>query len=251
MLQPQRDAFVKLLNSLRKRINHFRRFPQVATYRSARFVLDPRESLDRKIMSGQDFERAELDFAVSKIAERKLAHIVDVGANFGLYTVLLGRCETVKTVDAFEPVRRTFNQLGANVYANRLDHKVSQHRCALGAENGDAVIKLAPGDSVLSRIALLETDTPDRYTETERITIHRGDDVLSHENELLYIKIDVEGYAHKVLQGLPRILERNSGVIQVEIFPNADEVHRVLGGFGWRFLEDISARSASDAFFEK
>jgi FkbM family methyltransferase len=242
---------MKLVHSIRKRINYWKPFPQVATYRGARFVLDPREGLDKKILIGHAFEPVLLEFALRRVRERKLSHVIDVGANFGLYAVVLGKLDCVETVDAFEPVRRTFNQLCANVYANRLDDKIEAHRCALGDENGTASIHLSRGNSAISRFAVHPSDTPGLFTGAETVMVRTGDAMLPISNKNVYIKIDVERHAESVIRGMPRLLQSNAGIVQVEAERTDHELIALLRNHDWKMLDDMSSEGGIDIVFEK
>ena len=118
------------VESIARRLTRRRRFPLVVKRRGAKFVLDPRNWLDRHLAMWRPYEDDLIAHAAATMERERLNVFIDIGANFGIYTVLLGRLPFVTEVIAFEPVRRNFNQLLANVFANRLDGKVEAHRLA-------------------------------------------------------------------------------------------------------------------------
>ena len=233
--------------SIRKRLNYLKRFPQIGPRGNARFILDQEEGLDKKILAGVPFEERQIEFACQKILEMKISRLIDVGANFGLYTVLLGRIDSIIHVESFEPVRRTFNQLSGNVFSNKLDSKVKLHRIALGDFNGSFEINKSPNNSGLARLSLDGAKSSEIFTERETIQVCKGDEILELESESIYIKIDVEGYALGVLKGMDKILNSNKGVLQIECKSTERDIFDFLSNAGWKPILVMS----DDAFFQK
>lgn len=233
--------------SVRKRLNSFRRNPKICRYAGSLFLLDPKEGVDKKIMAGVPFEPELLEFASSTIIRENIRRVVDIGANFGLYAVVLGNLDSVRVVDAFEPVRRTFNQLTANVFLNRLDAKVALHNFALGSKAVEQEIHIAPISSGLATFNSAARPKPALFTKRETVSIRRGDDALKFSGEIIYGKIDVEGFTINVLQGLPTFLSENSGYIQIEAGPEETDVVDLLDRHGWRRIHQLTG----DAIFRK
>jgi FkbM family methyltransferase len=238
-----------LLVSLRKRLNRLVKSPRIARYQGVRFVLDPRDSLDIKIMSGSKFEGALIKTAIEIIRREGIGSIIDVGANFGLYTVILGKQPCVRVVHACEPVHRIFNQLCANVFINELDKKVVLHNVALGATDGEATMYLYPGNSPLSAFDPGDDARRKLFSARERVLVKRGDSILDLRNEKIYLKIDVEGALAEVLDGCTNLLRQNTGFIQAEIGDEAQgaDFIKLLSGIGWKLIR----RTPIDGLFQK
>lgn len=235
------------LYSLRKRLARMRAFPALGRRDGARFVLDPANWIDNRMLAGVPYEDAQLALARRLIAKRQIDCVIDIGANFGLYTVLLGLEPGVVEQHAFEPVRRNFNQLLGNVFCNRLDTKVTAHRLALGEAAGVVTIHIDPTSTGVSRIDLAGTvrDTS-VFTQRETVELRRLDDVLPLEGRSVYVKIDVEGGAMGVLRGMEKFLARNSGALQIEISPGEAGAGALLEAHGWRAIA-----TQGDCFFGK
>lgn len=234
--------------SLKKRLARRASFPQLVRHEDANLILDPRNWIDNRIVAGVPYEAAQLAQARQLIATHRIDTFVDIGANFGLYTVLLGLLPQIVAVHAFEPVRRNYNQLCANIFANRLDAKVQAHCLALGEAAGQATIHVDPTSTGVSRLDLASTERDSAvFTQAETITLARGDDVLPLRGVALFAKIDVEGHAPAVLRGLGAFLRANRGAIQIEISPQESEAAELLKDAGWMPATTI----ASDACFMK
>lgn len=93
-------------------------------------------------------------FILHEAAERLSAQVViDVGANIGFYTVLLGKIGSVDEVHAFEPMPEPFRELRGNVELNHLTEKCFLHQVALSDTRGQgemAVIGECSGANALS-----------------------------------------------------------------------------------------------------
>lgn len=236
------------LASIRKRTVRYLPFPAIAAHSGATFVLDPRNWIDNRLVAGVPFEVEQIALAKQTIRKHAIDLFLDVGANIGLYTVLLGQLPEIEQVIAFEPVRRNYNQLLGNVFANKLDAKVEAHRMALSDRKGDAVIHIDPKSTGVSRLDLEGSGRNLAvFTQREKIEVARFDDVCSIENRRIYMKIDVEGHTREVLSGMEGLFERNTVHAQIEI-TDADptDLHAMLGRFGLRQTRKIQG----DQFFE-
>jgi FkbM family methyltransferase len=72
----------------------------------------------------------------------RAATFVDVGANFGLYSVLSALWNPNLEVVAFEPVPSIFDGLKKNILLNQLEGRVRCENVALSGESGRATLFL-------------------------------------------------------------------------------------------------------------
>jgi FkbM family methyltransferase len=160
-----------------------------------------------------------------KSAERELAYLgkvipedavtVDVGANCGLYTRQLARLS--RQVHAFEPSGQMARLLRRTSAPN-----VSVHEIALSDHNGDAELFIPEGDNgLVFGLASLE---PRADSSTKLVSTHvptaRLDAVI--DQDVAFVKIDVEGHELNVLNGAVELLDRCQPVFLVE----AEDRHR-------------------------
>lgn len=128
----------------------------------------------------------------------------DIGANVGLYSVLLAKIVSESgLVVAFEPEPRSAQRLKENLAANQL-HNVRPFAVALGAAPGE--MHLVPSvDASSGTHHLISSETS---VDLPKVTVIAGDE-LRHEYALaipVAIKIDVEGMELDVLKGLQQTL---------------------------------------------
>ncbi|MBR0750700.1 FkbM family methyltransferase [Bradyrhizobium jicamae] len=161
-----------------------------------------------------------------KSAERELSYLgrivpadavtVDVGANCGLYTRQLARLS--RQVHAFEPSQEMARLLRRTSAAN-----VSIHEVALSDHDGDADLFIPQDDrgSVFG-LASLEPrlGSGASAVATTHVPIARLDAVI--DQDVAFVKVDVEGHELNVLHGGVELLERCQPVFLVE----AEDRHR-------------------------
>lgn len=237
-----------LLYSIRKRLVRIKNFPQLTESGGCVFLLDPKNWIDNRLLARVPFEHEQIAFAKDLVIDRSIDHIIDIGANFGLYSVILGKMSEIKVIHSFEPVKRNFHQLCGNIFSNRLDGKANLHNVALGQENVEKVIFIDPTSTGVSRFELANISRDVRaFAENEVVQIRRGDDILKISDKKLFAKIDVEGSTFSVLSGLSVFLESNCGVCQIEKDHEPNKVSELMTVHGWRQFKTIGA----DCFFEK
>lgn len=123
------------------------------------------------------------------------ALMIDIGANCGVYSVLMARAMGQGgRVIAIEPNPEMAARLGRNVDVNDLGPRVQIEQVALGPEAGEAVLTLNPGN--LGGSSLLEGG-PGKRVRVEQKTLL--DLIRAAGQTPLAIKIDVEGFEDQVL----------------------------------------------------
>jgi len=152
----------------------------------------------------------------SRLNEGGVELVIDVGASRGQYATELRGHGYRGDIVSFEPVEEAFERLAA---AAASDVRWTCHRTALGAVAGDARMNVA---SNLASSSLLEMEATHRsaaplvaVTATQTVPIARLDDVLDDGRPCL-LKLDVQGYEDRVLDGAPTILGR-AVLVQCEL----------------------------------
>lgn len=128
---------------------------------------------------------------------------VDAGANIG-YISAVGASLVGPTghVHSFEPVPQYFRRLRRLAELNP-DHDIRCNPHALGDKDGQATITLAKGN-IGSNTLVPDHFEPDRIAESFQVPIRRLSDYLGENavTRISLLKIDVEGFEFRVLQGL-------------------------------------------------
>jgi FkbM family methyltransferase len=180
----------------------------------------------RKELKHGEKELALLPFLVAKDRVS-----LDVGANKGVYTWFLARLS--RHVHAFEPNPKLFRILKAGAAAN-----VTAHALALSNVSGSAELRIPRGNRGYSNQGgtLIELQ---RDHAVVSVPTRRLDDL--DIADIGFIKIDVEGFELKVLEGARQTLQRDRPRLLVELeerhtgMPIAGMIAQIEG-YGYRCL---------------
>jgi len=141
---------------------------------------------------------------------------VDVGANFGLHTLLGASCvgESGQVV-AIEPVPGNHRLLRRNLELNGLARRVSVITKAASDVGGGRVTLHGVTDGVSVAASLRPHEGPESDVVVDATTL---DDCLTDlARPVRLIKIDVEGAEHWVIRGAGRILRDHRPLLLVEV----------------------------------
>lgn len=162
--------------------------------------------------------------------------VVDVGACFGIYTIVASRLvgDSGKVV-AIEPSRQAFEVLERNILSNGCTNVVT-FGCALSDKVGRTVLHHHPD---ISRFSLGGTGAGE---DVETTTLDRTLPPTAPTRSCL-LKIDVEGAEELVLRGALKTLDRDRPVVMLEVNPEAARALgldplgalSLLGGRGYGF----------------
>jgi FkbM family methyltransferase len=197
-------------------------------YKDNRLLIRPFSDLLEIIMVTDAFEpyvKAILDKDV-----KSGDVIADVGANLGIYVIVLGK--KASKVIAFEPHPKSFEMLEKNVELNQLNNVIlikkpvsdSKKKVLLDLSCASIVSEIASSD-------VLEKVTDNNSLETESIDL---DTALAMESKLDWLLIDVEGSEVNVLNGAEMIIKKFAPKIIIEVRVNClDEVSAILTSKGY------------------
>jgi FkbM family methyltransferase len=143
---------------------------------------------------------------------------VDIGANVGVYSVLLGKI--CKRGYAFEPSKSTYSICKKNLNINNI--RTVKLRC-LGIGETEKEVEFTKGLDSVNHI--VQDNENSSAFEVEHIHVVSLDDFLKNEQQVSIIKIDVEGGEMSVLKGAEKLLKSDKlNVLIMEIFDNKELV---------------------------
>jgi FkbM family methyltransferase len=191
------------------------KFNKILPFRGANFIVGKDLSLYPSISSG-DFESKELDIVLAKNFQPG-SILWDVGANVGIWSVLLAKEFSSCKVVSFEPQKAVHQFLRKNISNNHLTN-IEVMELGLGASVGSVELRTPTEKCGSSSIVLLQKEESDKV---ELIDIVTADSILEGRPDLVpsFIKIDIEGYEPRMILGAHNLITDNHPIIMLEVFP--------------------------------
>ena len=158
---------------------------------------------------------------------------LDVGANIGSFSLILGKRLPECVIHAFEPAPNTFGILSANLARNGLA-RVEAHQLAVAEHAGTVRFSDEPSSSQRNHIVNAE-EVVIRSCEVPATSLDEFCELRQIER-IGFIKVDCEGVEPLVLRGAKRLLrEKRIGAMLVEVCP------RNLGVFDFSVRDLIAS----------
>jgi len=195
---------------------HFKnRFSTILPFRGANFIVGKDLSLYPSINSG-DFESKELDIILAQNFQPG-SILWDVGANVGIWSILLAKEFSSCKVVSFEPQKEAHQFLQRNISNNHLTN-IECMGIGLGATLERVELRTPKEKCGSSSIVLSHKKETDKVEIIEIVT---ADSILDDRPDLVprFIKIDIEGYEPRMISGAHNLIADNQPIIMVEVFP--------------------------------
>jgi FkbM family methyltransferase len=161
-----------------------------------------------------------LETALMKSLVKPGFHALDIGANIGFFSVLLGDLVGPEgRVAAFEPEPNNARLLAKNVRDRNLTSVVTVVQAAVGEAAGSAMLFLDTnnmGDHRLYRVD--ESGSSPTQRQSVDVAVVRVDDVVASWPRVDFIKMDIQGFELHAIRGMSATLSRNPGVVMLTEF---------------------------------
>jgi FkbM family methyltransferase len=129
--------------------------------------------------------------------------LVDVGANYGYFSLLWAATNSQNTALAFEASPRNHEALLRNISRNDLAERITANAKALGRESGVMSFEIGPDEQTgwggFSKAPVWKAI---------EVTVTTLDQVIREGEEIAVLKIDVEGADTWVLEGAGELIKR-------------------------------------------
>jgi FkbM family methyltransferase len=168
---------------------------------------------------------------------------IDVGANIGYTTNLMATiCGKNGKVISFEPHPQLFNEyLLPNIALLQPCGftGIIPHQLALSDETGDGVLFIPPAFDKNNGIATLVDNK--QYKDKITIQKERLDKIVSPNQKVKLLKIDVEGYELEVLKGADNLLKNKAieNIIYEDYKALDRKIENYLSKYGYHVFEII------------
>lgn len=216
---------------------------------------DSRNHIEWQVLLYGCYEKELVQRLIRLTKNRPRRVAVDIGANSGQYSLILSRY--FERVYSFEPVRKFYEKLQANVQLNGITNIIT-HNFALGAREDE--IKMA----ILENHGLAQTASWDRGKYDFKDPFHwepasarqvRLDDILQPADKIDFIKIDTDGSEAEILEGAVNTLKNSRPLLQIELIDYAkywlgekslNDIARFLKNLGYELYDKNGHRCRHD-----
>jgi FkbM family methyltransferase len=179
------------------------------------FEIGAKSDLSKAIMFSGSFEPQFAKLCVDHLPRDRDA--VDVGANVGLYSVLIAKLISGRVL-AIEPTRQAFELLTRNLERNDVGTKVICDQAVASDSRGETFITVCIGREEYSTVGSPHEAADGVETEQQRVRAVTIDDECERLGLIPgFIKIDVEGFEYQVLKGALNTLRKHRPVLLIEV----------------------------------
>jgi FkbM family methyltransferase len=174
------------------------------------------------------WESIERDMEIVKYFVASGDSVIDVGANFGFYTVFLSNLAGDKgNVYSFEPIPLTYEILSNNVRSLSLAN-VKAFGCAISEKDGPGVMVIpkwsaSGGENFYQASIQTDKRVGGQFREVQ-VCLKKLDSLFyGHERKIAFVKIDVEGHELQVIEGAKSLISQSKPVLLIEIWGSPDD----------------------------
>jgi len=189
-----------------------------------RLLLDQENAVDRQVFLSGAWEPECVGQLFAMIEQERRhctaeAVFLDVGAHWGLYSLLAHRTGYFSRIVAFEPDPTNYAQLQANLFLN--DAAMAIEPRQLAASDREATFGLVQRTHRNRGGTRLAEEGETARAACRAVRIDRE---VDFEGKLLVMKMDVESHEVAALEGMAGLLARNHCVLQIEIWSATEEI---------------------------
>ncbi len=181
------------------------------------FFLDPSGDILARLVLNGSYEPQLVAIAAQYVDPARDA--IDIGANVGFYSVMLAHLlQPGQRVLAIEPTSAASNRLRRNLHLNGVAHQVEVFLGAATNRQGSVDIRAIVGKEEYSTIgSISHPSAVGQPFATETVQATTVDSLVKELSlDPGFVKLDVEGAEHLVLQGASELLQVHRPVILSE-----------------------------------
>lgn len=182
-----------------------------------KFLMDCRSDLFRRVVRDNEYEPKLVQSCLKYLNRNR--DVIDIGANVGFYTVLFGKELQCRKILAIEPTKNALFRLHKNILLNNLQISVLVFEGVVSNCSGLLEIHTIAGKEEYSSLGCMDHPSiSNNNYETIKVLSSTIDNLVNEYSlDPGFIKIDVEGMEHRVLEGMKNTLLSKRPVILSEL----------------------------------
>ena len=180
-----------------------------------KYLLGSSDWISKKLFIDKSFDYQILTKAIKLLGKKKSkSTLVNIGAHVGSTCIPAIKKNNFKNLIAFEPTKRNFRLLKANIFINEIDDRAQVYNFAISNKKTNLYLGTKKGNSGGNRIVknkqknteIVKSDILDNYTYN-----------LNKNNSLIFI--DAEGHEPNIFLGAKKTIKKRIPII-FEFFPS-------------------------------
>ena len=211
------------------------------------------EPMDKEIFLFNSYENFQIEFLIKNIKKYNSDCFIDIGANSGIYSFIIGNNFHKIKIKSFEPVKKTISKFKINLKLNKRLKNIKLYNYGLSNRNSILPMKAQVRNNYIqsSGYGVVKKGDDLKNLHIEKNIFKIGDKAIKLKNKKICIKIDAEGHEYEVLQGLKKLLSYNEIFLQVEIFEeNFNKINKYLKRHKFRCINAISNDGKTDYYYK-
>jgi FkbM family methyltransferase len=225
----------KLTNAILLRI-----IPEKVKVEPATLYLNPNDPVLSGALTLNVYEKSEIHFFKEYCRDKMT--FIDIGGNIGLYSALaIHTLNKNGKIVTLEPHPESFALLSKNIEVNKKERgetnapQIDLFQMAASAKSGKKELALNPDNKADNRLS----EAPEEW-ESIPIEAKSMDELLEEQqiSEVNFVKMDVQGYEHRILNGFMETLRHSpKTIIMTEFWPQGINS---TGGNARGYLQDLA-----------
>ena len=193
-------------------------------FKGIKFSLDINEPIDKSIILFNYYENNQINTSIKLISKYNASIYFDIGANCGIYSLILAEKFNNLKIYSFEPIKLSYNKFVYNISINK-DKKniqnIKLYNFGLSNKNTNLKMKALIKNNYiqLGGFGVLNKYDDLKNNFLSNANFKKGDDLFKFQNKIIFLKIDVEGHEFHVLEGFQNLFKKNKIILQIEILP--------------------------------
>jgi len=222
-------------------------------YFGLKFTGNINEPMDKEILLFNKYEHHQIDYLLKLIKNSNFDYFIDVGANSGLYSMVIAKNDNKIKVKSFEPIKKTILKFKENILLNKNLNNIEIFEFGLSNKNSKLLMKSLKKKNYIQTggFGVVQNGEILKNLHTEYAEFKKGDDIFSLKNKNIVLKIDAEGHEKEVLEGLENNLDNNNILLQIEIFDkNFENINKILKVKNFNQINIIQSDGKKDYYFK-
>ena len=244
----------RLYPSLSKKLLNFFKLDQINyKFYNVIFSLNINEPMEKEILLFDYYENAQIEFLIQNFKDENFEFFLDVGANSGLYSLIIGKLFNKTKIKAFEPIFLSRKKLERNIFQNNDIKNIDIFEFGLSDKNTKLLMKAYKKNDYIQTagfgVSHKNEDLSNLHTETAHFK--KADELFEFKKSKIAIKIDTEGHEFQILEGMEKIISNNKIFFQIEIFEwNYEKINNFLINKNFRKIHSIKSENKIDYYYK-